>query len=976
VLEVLAAVSGGQRERSWTQEHSLSIDPLSAVAQATLFGRDAELAQLRAAGADSTRRQSLVVHVRGTSGSGKSSLVEQFLDEASSSPWSPPLTLRSRCYEREAMPFKALDGIVDALVAHLSKLDDIAVAHALPADVGELTRLFPVFERLGAVQRLRASRPVPGDEAQIRRRAEQALRALITNIGTTRRLLLWIDDMQWGDLDSAGVLRDWLERPLDAPVLIVLSYRSEEVQTSSSLARLLERRQDMGRAAQLLIDLQPLAASDVRALCWYRLAPELSAPTAMIERIVREARGNPFWAQQLCAIAHAKLTSGDTSLDGLSMEALVERASAFIGDSARALLNVLAIAGRPLHPQLALSTAGVFSAGRAHIHTLRGLRLVRTRDVGGERLLEVYHDRVREAVQASLSPEESARVHGKLLRALEAIGRDDHAFLHTLALGAGERALAFRHGLLAAERASASLAFERAAELYAKCIELYNGEIELSSLWMKLAAAQSHCRRGYAAATAYQKAAEHAPLERRVWLLQLAASHLVRSGRFDEGERIVQRVLQSRHLHVPKTQAGMLAALAWEYGRIGLRRYDVRARAPGAALPEQAQDGLLYGTLSAETQLYAPLRSALFQARSLRLAIDYGDANQLARALCLAAAIACVSGTARAARHSEQLLARAEELFKRSSNEEEGQLELLSARAVCAQFLGDAKAVLEPALKVERMLQEQSRGGAHGDYYYLFIVRMTLISALQSLGRLLEARTWLREHVARARETDNRCAVLQVSVNRVVDEQALDQCAGTRARLDAEYAELPKGDLAVLSAGHLLAVMRAACTTRDYEWAFQRVAELWQPYVSSLLHRSSFTAILQHTTHARLLLNHHVETRASGDPARLVRDDLAQLKRMPPSLFRDVGMTRVRARLAVLRGDRAQAIALLRPILAQFETTSMMQEIGHDRYTLGLLLGGEEGAQLQAAGRETLLECGINDPDGNMRAYVPELVLE
>jgi hypothetical protein len=90
-------------------------------------------------------------------------------------------------------------------------------------------------------------------------------------------------------------------------------------------------------------------------------------------------------AQQLTAIAEAKLARHDLSLDGLSMEALVQRASLYLGDSARALLNVLAVAGQPLGSELALSAAGVPSGGRAHIHSLRGLRLIRTRDVGAER---------------------------------------------------------------------------------------------------------------------------------------------------------------------------------------------------------------------------------------------------------------------------------------------------------------------------------------------------------------------------------------------------------------------------------------------------------------------------------------------------------------------------------------------------------------------------------------------------------------
>jgi tetratricopeptide (TPR) repeat protein len=771
------------------------------------------------------------------------------------------------------------------------------------------------------------------------------------------------------------VLREWLERPLDAPVFIVLSYRSEETSTSASLSLLLDHPEATVQEAQVAIDLEPLQASDVRTLCMNRLAQRSAAPQAMIERIVLESHGNPFLAQQLTAIAEAKLARGDTSLDGLSMEALVERASAFLGESARALLNVLALAGRPLPSQLALSIAGVFSGGRAHIHTLRVLRLVRTRDVSGMRLLEVYHDRVRETVTSTVSAAESERIHAELLRALEAQERPDHDWLHMLALGAGQRGAAFRHGLSAAERAAESLAFERAAELYSKCLVLFDGELELHALYTKLAAAQARCRRGYEAAKAYLSAAEHAPAGKSAQLLQLAASHLIRSGRFEEGERIVQQVLETQGLHVPATPAGQLAALVWETGRISLRSLDVPLGRKNTAPSEVVGNALLYGTLAIETQQYAPLRSGLFTARALRLSLDYGDNNQVARALCMAAVIACVSGTQRAARRANDLLERAEQLFKRDSDEDV-RLELLCAQAVCAQFRGDLAAALEPSQAVERLTDAKSAGsgGLHGDYYYMFMVQMVRISALQGLGRLTEARQVIREHVARARATDNLSAILQVSMNRAVDEQAFEMCVGSRARLDAEYEQLPRGDFGILHVAHLLAVMRAACSTREYAWAFERLGEFWETYQRSLVHRSAFMACLAHTTHARLLLNHHVETGANGDVAALVKNDLKQLERLPPALFRDVAIARTRARVAFLKGDRERAIELLRPSLERFEKTAMLQEIDHDRYTLGLLIGGAEGQQLIAAARKTLADCGICDPDANMRAYIPELM--
>ncbi|HET8932868.1 MAG TPA: protein kinase [Polyangiales bacterium] len=977
VLDVLAAAGGATRDASTAETHPLTMDPAAITSTATLFGREVELAQLHAL-TESPREHSVVVHVRGSSGCGKSALVEQFLEDITISATTPWVVLRGRCYEREAMPFKAMDGIIDALVAELFQLDDITCAQVLPPNIFDLARLFPVFERLRAVQMLNKLHRARGDESQIRRRAEQALRRMITTIANDRCVVLWIDDMQWGDLDSASVLRDWLETPLMAPVIVVLSYRSEEMQTSSALRLLLDGLDEKARALQTNIDIDPLPPDDVRRLCMHRLAQRSQAPESMVARIIDESRGNPFLAQQLTAIAEAKLDRHDTSLEGLSIDAMIERAGSYLDASARALLHVLAIAGRPVRPQLAIAAAGVSSSGRANIHALRGLRLIRTRDISGEQWLEVYHDRVRETVQGALSPTERTQLYQALLQQAEIRRVDEHDWLHALALGAGQRTRAFHYGLLAAQHASATLAFERAVELYKSCLELSDSEqlsreIEPYALWVMLATAQAHCRRGYEAAKAYSAAAEHAPADKRVELLQLAAAHLVRSGRFEEGEHIVQQVLTALKLHVPKSRAGLFAAIAWEHGRIALRSFDVPSRSAELRSRRLEQAAMLYGTLSIETQLYNTLRAALFQSRALRISLDYGTPSEVARALCLSATIACISGTRRAARRSEHMLQRAEELYRRSGSPEL-QLELLSARAVCAQFVGDIEGIFGPARAVEELIEARSTTSELGDYYYLFAVRMVHISALQSLGKLLEARKILDEHVASARATDNLAAILQVTVSRVIDEQARDMCAGTRARLDDEYNRLPQSDFSVLTAAHMLGVMRAACATGDYDWAFARLAQFWEPYRRSLVHRSAFLAMLAHTTHARLLVNHHVQTGATADIEALVSDDLAVLARLPKEVNAAVSIARTRARLAALNGERERAVAYMRPCLQRMEGTNIKQETEHDRYVLGLLVGGDEGSQLIARARTGLLECGINDPDANMRAYAPELM--
>jgi hypothetical protein len=159
----------------------------------------------------------------------------------------------------------------------------------------------------------------------------------------------------------------------------------------------------------------------------------------LLQRIVCESQGSPFLTLQLAALAETKLARGDRDVDAISLDDLVVQIGAMLPIEAKNLLAVLAVAGRPMLPKLAMRAAGIQRDGRALVHALRGLNLVRTRDVGGERLLEVYHDRVRERVQSALSADERRSFHEGLLRALEWSGHADPDWLHSLALGAEQR---------------------------------------------------------------------------------------------------------------------------------------------------------------------------------------------------------------------------------------------------------------------------------------------------------------------------------------------------------------------------------------------------------------------------------------------------------------------------------------------------------------------------------------------------------
>src|SRR5262249_25712112 len=102
ILEVLAKLRGAPatRERTQTEELSLPADAPRRW-RPPLFGRELERQRLRAAFERVREASSIAVHVRGSSGAGKSALIERFLDEVEQ-PGCGALVLRSRCYEREA----------------------------------------------------------------------------------------------------------------------------------------------------------------------------------------------------------------------------------------------------------------------------------------------------------------------------------------------------------------------------------------------------------------------------------------------------------------------------------------------------------------------------------------------------------------------------------------------------------------------------------------------------------------------------------------------------------------------------------------------------------------------------------------------------------------------------------------------------------------------------------------------------------
>jgi eukaryotic-like serine/threonine-protein kinase len=595
--------------------------------------------------------------IQGRSGVGKSTLVQRFLDELAGA--RERLVLRGLCHEREAVPFKAFDGIVDALIAALAKLEPPDLTALLPRHAHTLVRLFPAFALIVP----RGASSGEDEDGEVgRTRAYRAFAELFARLSDRYELVLFIDDLHWSDHDSALLLRALFAPPEPVPLLLVGTYRREQAHDNPLLA-VLHELASADAALQLdEVELAPLATDEAEALA-KALLRRAGASESLASEIAHESHGVPRFIHELAR--HAREHAGSRTV---SLGKLLAQRIAALPSAANALLTVLAVAGGPTAQRVLFRAAELGDGAGAVVHTLRVAGLATSRGVRPEDALEPAHDRVRDVVLERLPREAARQLHGQLLGALalEPVQDDEQLYRHCLGAELHERAL--MHATRAAQRALRALAAHRSAELYREALAL---DMQLGSEASRRAAlleglaealaASSHCL------DAGELFLEAAALDvtRMARLEQRAADQLLRGGDLARGSALLRRVLERCDVSYPESAQAALAALTLERARLFGRGLAFVERPIEDVAPRELETLSALKLALGVYWLVEPVRGALFATLYLRRALDAGQPRHVLRGLETEAAYVSLVGGAKAEARAVELYRAARELTAR-----------------------------------------------------------------------------------------------------------------------------------------------------------------------------------------------------------------------------------------------------------------------------------------------------------------------
>jgi len=942
----------------------------------SVLGREAEFRALEHAYSDVCKGSLAAIMVQGTSGIGKTSLVESFIEHRL--PTSPaslvPLVLRGRCHEREALPFKAFDSVVDSLTHYLTKLGDEDLSYVLPDGILHLSEIFPVLRRLKLTTHERYSVPPLRDAKELRNQAFDAFRDLLVRMARLRPLVIFIDDLQWADLDSFALLRALMRQPGAPTLLLILNCRpltDGNLGVAKSLLREVEAQPGVE-----VIGLGPLSNDNIRTLADDLIDRDHIVPAIrqhIAETIVGEARGNPFFVVEL--VQHflgmvlpdgglaAPPDGNDFHLDGM----ILKRVGALPEESQR-LLEIIAMAGDPLPQQTLAGAIGVPFGSEAWERGISALvegRLVSRRGRRGEDTVVTYHDRIREAVVRHLDQAALRRLHRQLAEAVE---QWDHERTDRLArywLSADDNGRAKRYANDAADEARTKLAFDRAADFYETAVALESDDKSKIELLSALGDCRASSGNAGLAAEAYERAAAMSDSTQSLQLHHLAAEQLLRGGQIAQGLEVLKDVLKQAGLRLAPGPRRAFFSVAGRLLWLRLRGTNFVER-PAESISDKNRRLLdVLWSVNIGLGVVDILHADDFLLRFLMLALKTGDIHRVSQGLSMLAGQIAAIGRSHFG-FSRQLLSKAEVLARRSGDPHAIGLTKM-CKGVVHYFSGEWEAARNELTAVEQYFLSH----CHGVSWEIATTRIFASYSLRMAGRLREL---CERFTADADRIGDRYLAANLRTYQSIVWLIRDDLPRARKDIEGILDAWPGDRYQWQHFTHLFARCEQALYAGQPEVAFGAIAAEDARIRRSAMLKINAIRLEYAWVWARIALA-MAEGASQSERPRLLRKALRNVR----FLRKADHQTGVAMGAAIEAGvhwlspgsDRDAGLAALERAVATAEAAGAHLLAESGRRWLGEIVGGQRGEELRARSNTWMAEQGVQNPARLASMIVP-----
>jgi tetratricopeptide (TPR) repeat protein len=421
VIEALSALIGA----SITQDTPIRESYLQS---APFIGRAVEMAQLSGALSAALAGVGGAILIGGESGVGKSRLLSELRTHCLI---QGGYVLAGQSVREGGLPYQLWREPIAHLVINADTTDFEAgvLAEAL-ADVGRLIgRSIPIVP------------PLSGEPG--RQRLAQTLIALMRRFG--QPLLLLLEDLQWAG-ESLSILAQMVRVADTLPLLIIGTFRTDEVSNlPSSLPEM------------SFMPLSRLSYSEIGQLAAVMIGAG-GQREDVIARLQRESDGNVFFlietirflSEQFGQLAQIGAEALPATIYPESIAQIMAYRLSFVPDWARPLLNLAAVTGRTIEPELLTFVTDTDTTLDNWLYACANAAILEIRD----NQWRFAHDKLRESLLAALPDTTRHALHQNVAVAIETLHPNEPGQAKRLANhwdAAGNRANAIRYSLLSGE---------------------------------------------------------------------------------------------------------------------------------------------------------------------------------------------------------------------------------------------------------------------------------------------------------------------------------------------------------------------------------------------------------------------------------------------------------------------------------------------------------------------------------------------